>query len=322
MKNGLILLSMLLWSATLGAQSLTVTVRDTNEPLAFANIYLNGRYLISADSTGTAAIPEGLLSPGDTISSSFLGFEPARAVYDDAARAARAVTLVHEKDRIYEVEEVVVTARLDGWAAFGQFVNPTRAAFIKTIAGNFEAVVRMPDGSVREIGGIFSTRNAFRANDFLYSRESEITVNHGDTTGLDRLLRRNMSYLRPVGSSAIRMLHYLRGHIASARTNPYRTLTYLGTQNDRRNFTLTYVNSETIDGTNQYLWSIDAESGAPRSIHFATTAQKGAEAAVYSSSFELVPYRRRTSYRAARADFREVDGIRMELKMTDLAAGL
>ena len=133
----------------LSAQTLRIHVRSGDSPLPLANIYINGVILRCSDLEGIAEIPESSLSPGDTISSSYLGFEPAFAVYDEDMRAARSCTLVHSKVKTYELGTSVITGRRgDDMEAFHRYVEPRKPDWGKrTFRGNIEARVAVSTAS-------------------------------------------------------------------------------------------------------------------------------------------------------------------------------
>ena len=108
MKNLLILFS-LFFTFVLPAQNLKVTVRSAEEPLPYATIFVNGIPAVVADAEGAAFLATDRLQPGDTISSSYLGFESTFAVYDDKMQDFRLCTLVHSKEVVYELEPAIIT---------------------------------------------------------------------------------------------------------------------------------------------------------------------------------------------------------------------
>jgi hypothetical protein len=279
----------LLFVSQLHAQTLKVSVRDAVEPLPFANIWLNGAYLMSADMEGVAEISEGALKPGDTISSSYLGYANAAAIYDETMRAARLCTLVHTKEQNYEIEPVAVTAGMDGWNAFQKFTDPKETPQGRyVLKGDFGARISMPDGAVRDVKGAFAISDVNYQRD-LFSAPVTLSTT-SDTTAVSRIITGGMSFAAQVARALVYRLLYVHSHTRE-RKNPYRTLNYLGLQDGKRDFTFTYVAPD-IRGTNQALLKVDGESKFVESIHLVSTAEKLPDALINSATVDFEPYRK------------------------------
>lgn len=65
------------------AQSFRVTAVSDGEALSYAYVYLNGGMFGVADANGEIDIPRGRLHVGDTISVSYVGMNPAWAIYTE-----------------------------------------------------------------------------------------------------------------------------------------------------------------------------------------------------------------------------------------------
>jgi hypothetical protein len=279
----------LLSTLQLSAQTLRVSVRDADGPLAFANIYLNGKYLMSANQEGVAEIAEGSLNQGDTVSSTYLGYAPASAVYDETMRAARSCTLVHVKEHNYDIEEVVVTGGISGWDAFRKFIDPKetpQGSYV--LKGDFGARVSLPDGAVRDAKGKFSI--SVTTNRRNYNAIAELATT-SDTTAISQTLKMGMKLAPWFVNGVVNRLGYIHSH-KKERGNPYRTLNYLGLCGGWRDFTFTYVSPD-MRGTNQVFMTVNGESKFVESIHLASTAEKFPEALVNSVKVEFEPYRNR-----------------------------
>jgi hypothetical protein len=279
----------LLSALQLSAQSLKVSVRDADGPLPFANIYLNGKYLTSANQEGVAEIAEGALNPGDTVSSSYLGYAPASAVYDQTMRAARSCTLVHVKEHNYDIEEIVVTAGMDGWEAFQKFIDPKetpRGRYV--LKGDFGARITLPDGAIRDVNGTFSISDVNSQSDVFNAPVTLATTS--DTTAVSQTLEMGIRLAPWTANGMVNRLGYVHRH-KRERENPYRILNYLGLRNGKRNFTFTYVAPD-MRGTNQALLQVGGESKFVESMHFESTAEKWPEAFINSVTIDFKPYRK------------------------------
>jgi hypothetical protein len=319
----IVVLFSLLFAIQLSAQPLRVSVRDANEPLPYANIYLNGTYLMSADLDGVAQIKEGSLKVGDVISSSYLGYAPASVVYDEAIRATGLCTLVHEKEQVYEVEEVVVAGGgMNGWDAFQKYVNPKetpRGRYV--VNGDFAAQIRLPDNTVRTISG------DFLLSDQNYQRDITTTLvklnTLSDTTAISRKLTHDVSFAVMSANGFVRRLNYIHNS-PRERKNPYRTLIYLGLRDGKRHFTFTYISPE-IEGTNQAFLQVDGESKFVESIYFTSTALQGFDSMVYSSTILFEHYKPeskgavRTKPTKIEIDFRpNKNGLKTDMALSNL----
>lgn len=63
-------------------QDFRLSVTSDGEPLIYSHIFINGKYCCYSDTTGVAYIPLSKLSPGDTISASYIGMESSVVVYN------------------------------------------------------------------------------------------------------------------------------------------------------------------------------------------------------------------------------------------------
>jgi hypothetical protein len=210
-------------------------------------------------------------------------------VYDEAMRAARACTLTHAKEQNYDIEEIVVTAGMDGWEAFRKFVDPKETPrdnyFLR---GNFGARISLPDGRVRDASGTFSISVHYQQGD-IYADVAELSTT-SDTTAVSPALMRGMSFAALPGIQFVNRLRYIHNS-TKERKNPYRTLNYLGLRGGKRDFTFTYISPE-IRGTNQVFMKVDGKSKFVESIHFASTAEKFPEVLTNSVKVEFEPYRK------------------------------
>jgi hypothetical protein len=267
--------------------------------------------LTSADSTGVVTIPESKLAPGDTISSTFLGFEPAFVVYDNTLRASDSVTLVHSTERTYDIDEVVVRGSMDPWDAFRKYVRPLRRVIGNfRLTGNFEAQIRMPDSTVRQIAGSFSQSRKIPVigGNVL----DEIVVTQGDTTQVGQKIRQNVFYSVFIANNVI-----IRT-TGSAKTRPYHTITYLGVAEGIRNFVGTVARPDFGGGTTQWIIDVDAESREIRSVHITSTVTNRYR---FESMAMKYPHDQNQSRKMAseiEVNFREVDGVKMTMKLTNL----
>ncbi|MDR0955348.1 MAG: hypothetical protein LBM20_08250, partial [Rikenellaceae bacterium] len=277
----------------------------------------NGIYLTSADSTGVVTIPESKLAPGDTISSTFLGFEPAFVVYDNTLRATGSVTLVHSTERTYDIDEVVVRGSMDPWDAFRKYVRPLRRVIGNfRLTGNFEARIRMPDSTVRQIAGSFSQSRKVPVIGQEENVLGEITVTQGDTTQVGQKIRQYVFY-SVLGANGVRIRT-----TASSKTRPYHTMTYLGIAEGIRNFVGTVARPDFGGGTTQWIIDVDAESREIRSVHITSTVTSTHrfESIIHSMAMKY-PHDQNRSRKTAseiEVDFREVDGVKMTMKLTNL----
>jgi hypothetical protein len=315
MNRIIIFWGILLLSSELSAQNLKVTVHDTDQqPLAFANIWINGIYLTSADSTGVVTIPEGKLTPGDTISSTFLGFEPAFAVYDEALRATGSVTLVHSTERTYDIDEAVVT---DPWGLFKQYVRRQEPIISDRCQGDFEMRVQMADQTVRNISGHFSMPYIYQYRSDPYHSKVELTAIRGDTTGLSAFIKRRLSYSeRMAAHTAWSIYRYKR--LRTPYYRPYWSMQYLGLTGGKHYFVLTSAVPQEGTQVNQFHVEVDAESKHVTAIYFAPMLEYGYNAEINTMNITVEDHGWSSTFPTVDFDFREVDGVKMTMKLTNL----
>ncbi len=96
-------------------EGLRVRVCDTEGAgLEYAYLYVNGRAVAVTDTVGVGTVPAAKLSVGDTLSVSYVGAEPERAVYDAAMqRRGTWEVVLREKYRSVTADEVVVRADVE-----------------------------------------------------------------------------------------------------------------------------------------------------------------------------------------------------------------
>jgi hypothetical protein len=318
MMKSILLFSLLLFAQGLSAQNLKVTVRDADAPLAFASIWINGIYLTSADSTGVVTIPESKLAPGDTISSTFLGFEPAFVVYDEALQATGSVTLVHSTERTYDIDEVVVRGSMDPWDAFKLYVRRQEPVFSDRCQGDFEMLVKMEDQADRNISGHFSISgiNHYNMNSY-YRSKVKFSAIRGDTTGVSSLIKRRLSYSERVAADIAWCIYRIK-LLRSAYYRPYWSLKYLGLTGEKRHFVLTSAVPQEGTQVSQYLIEVDAESKHVTAIYFASMMEYGTKAEVNTVDVTLEGRGWSSTFPTVDFDFREVDGVKMTMKLTNL----
>lgn len=117
MKRLILVLSALLFSLSVSAQGLTLSVvNDRSEPLPYVYIYLNGQAAAVSDEHGITKIEEKRLKLGDIISASYVGTEPVQFIYTDEIRKQGSYRLIlGEVFGTLQAEEVVVTGSMESF---------------------------------------------------------------------------------------------------------------------------------------------------------------------------------------------------------------
>lgn len=280
-------LMFLTFAAELNGQQLKVTVCSADENLPYANIFVNGRLLKISDSTGIAYIPQDILKYGDTISSSYLGFHPAQAVYDKEMQISRICTLKHVQTQTYETESVTISGSGKGWKAFQKYVKIESGAYLFHIlfSGNFNAEILLPDITQRVVNGSFLFNNIpFNINmikadptlliefDSLNRRSKLVDrakyysglplqlSTMDDTTKLGNVLTYAIKNSFMVSCCTARILNQIQ---KEGSKNPNHKITYLGIKDGKRFFRLTYpcifLNMEVEQESSiQYLIAVNA----------------------------------------------------------------
>lgn len=171
---------LVLWfsAAHAAADGLKVVVRnDAGEALPYAYLYVGRKAVAVTDSLGVGTIPAAKLAVGDTVSVSYVGTEPQRAVYDAAMqrKGSWEAVLVETIRHSLTADEVVIRADIE--ALFRRSVKKFWMLYVP-----HQATAR------------FSIRNGKRKID------GRATATHqpGDTSDMTYLRRRIFWYHLPL----------------------------------------------------------------------------------------------------------------------------
>lgn len=104
------------------AQDLRVKILGENEPLPFAYISVNNRYIGMSDSLGIAMIPASELNLNDTVFVDFVGMDRAYAVYDKSVRSKNECLIKCKFVKNY-IEAAVIIGQGNSMKRFKQDIN-------------------------------------------------------------------------------------------------------------------------------------------------------------------------------------------------------
>lgn len=149
-------------SLIVSAQDLKVVVKDSQEPLPYAYIGLNGRLVAITDSVGVGYIKRNKISLGDTISAYYVGTSAVYALYSELMHDKGLCELIYS-DPVFTID--VGTAIVEASAEMF-FEKSLRNSYIISvngvIEGEFEARFYSEDSTCRKISGEIKAENKLR----------------------------------------------------------------------------------------------------------------------------------------------------------------
>ncbi|WP_297626644.1 hypothetical protein [uncultured Rikenella sp.] len=195
-----VLFGLALWfsAAQAAAEGLKVIVRnDAGEALPYAYLYVGRKAVAVTDSLGVGTIPAARLAVGDTVSVSYVGTEPQRAVYDAAMqrKGSWEVMLVETIRHSLTSEEVTVHADLADF--FNRSLKRVPVIYYRhTLCGRFSVTDRP-----NTVTGTVAATQTHRRQYHYYPKKEIATQD--DTTGmgsenLEKLL--HMGLVQPVAT--------------------------------------------------------------------------------------------------------------------------
>ncbi len=224
--------------AAAGAQNLKVSVRNDNESLAYAYVYVNGKAAAVTDTAGVALIPSGKWQVGDTLSATYVGSTPDQLVLDRKTAKQGNCELILSEMYTLTADEVRVKADLE--RLFRKTVKEVSGCIDGSWGeGQYEADVTMrfgdTTGSMHKAAGRITThRNAVRPRSYAdwnyhLTMESEEPIKEfRDALFLEinRMLKFSLS---PVFHFQTKELQHVKRHLG-----------YLGKKNGCRIFRVTF----------------------------------------------------------------------------------